>query len=442
MILPGGRSSLADHTKGYQGTKLKILYVVPYVPDPIRVRPYQLIRGLSSRGHSVSVATLWTSEWERQSLKALEAEDIDIHALHLPTWRSIWNCMKAIPSRDPLQAVYCWHPQMKRLLSGLAAQTKRGSGFDLIHIEHLRGAMYGLWLKDWLATQGQSIPIVWDSVDSISLLFRLAARKSLSLPRRLVTAFELPRTERFEARIIDKFPQVLATSGADANALRELSGGGLKQEQIKVLPNGVDLQYFHPRSMVERSPKRLVMTGKMSYHANISMVLHFVEEILPGIQALHPEVELWIVGKDPSREVQALSTREGIFITGTVEDIRPFLWEATLAVAPLTYAAGIQNKVLEAMASGTPVVVSEEAAKSLQIADGQEARIAADPAAFGRAVVDLLDDPDGRARLSTAGRAYVERHHDWTQISEQLETIYDGLIKTNNEQSHYRSAHR
>jgi sugar transferase (PEP-CTERM/EpsH1 system associated) len=407
---------------------LNILFVVPYVPDPVRVRPYQFIRGLVKRGHNMSVATLWTSQWEFESLSALEQENVSVHALRLPKWQSAINCLKAVPGRVPLQAVYCWQPEMQSLLARLVSTGNGRTAFDVVHIEHLRGANYGLWLQDLIAKKGYSLPVVWDSVDSISLLFRLAAQRSLSLPRRLMTAFELPRTTRYESELIHRFGQVLTTSETDAQALRGLANSSDVEERITVLPNGVDLEYFHPLPKNRPSAKRLVMTGKMSYHANISMAVHFVEQIWPHIQGTHPEIELWIVGKDPSREVQALSSKGGVHVTGTVPDIRPYLWEAAISVAPLTYSVGVQNKVLEAMACGTPVVVSSAAAKSLKIRDRQEVYIADEPEAFAQAVTELLQDADLRDQLSRAGRDFVERNHDWARITRELEAIYDGVI--------------
>jgi glycosyltransferase involved in cell wall biosynthesis len=319
---------------------------------------------------------------------------------------------------------------MTQVLKDLFQPSNGRLSYDLIHVEHLRGAEYGLWLKRWLTEEGISIPVVWDSVDSISLLFRLASQKSLSLSKRLVTGFELPRTEKFEGKLARVFDGVLTTSESDARELKRLSRAGGGVEKIMVVPNGVDLSYFKPKKEHGRKKHQIVMTGKMSYHANISMAIHFVKEILPRIQAQHPDVKLWIVGKDPSREVQLLSKCAGVTVTGTVADIRPYLWEATVAVAPLTYAVGIQNKVLEAMASRTPVVVSAAAATSLEIKDNREARITRGPDHFAGAVNELLDDPAMRERIASAGREYVERNHDWKQIAERLEAIYDGIITT------------
>ena len=103
----------------------------------------------------------------------------------------------------------------------------------------------------------------------------------------------------------------------------------------------------------------------MSYHANIAMTLYLVREILPIVWATNPDVKLWIVGKDPSKELLALQKYQKILVTGRVDDIRPYLRQATLSVSPLLYGAGIQNKILEAMACGTPVVATPLAVSAL-----------------------------------------------------------------------------
>ena len=141
---------------------------------------------------------------------------------------------------------------------------------------------------------------------------------------------------------------------------------------ISVLPNGVDLGYFYVGEELKREPATLVISGKMSYHANVSMTLEMVREILPVIWDQRPETKLWIVGKDPPREIQELGQHPKITVTGTVPDIRPYLQNATIAVAPITYGAGIQNKVLEAMACATPVVASSQAVSALNTISGKD----------------------------------------------------------------------
>jgi glycosyltransferase involved in cell wall biosynthesis len=192
----------------------------------------------------------------------------------------------------------------------------------------------------------------------------------------------------------------------------------------------VDLEYFSPSDEL-REPETLVYTGKMSYHANISAVLFLVEEVMPLIWAQRPQVKIQIVGKDPPRAVRFLENgnRNRIRVTGTVSDIRPYLRSATLAVAPVPYGAGIQNKVLEAMACGTPLVVTNQAVSALNnIIPGEHLLTGESPQAFADEALKLLEDSGLREDISVAARAYVERYHNWELIVHQLQGIYREVI--------------
>jgi glycosyltransferase involved in cell wall biosynthesis len=168
----------------------------------------------------------------------------------------------------------------------------------------------------------------------------------------------------------------------------------------------------------------------MSYHANITMAVNFVAQVMPLVWQERPDVKVYVVGKDPAPQVQALGADPRVEVTGTVSDIRPYLWKASLAAAPIAYGAGIQNKVLEAMACGTPVVASGQAVSALELVPGQDVWVADTPADFASAVLALLNDTATRDKLGETGRAYVENNHDWGFVAAQLEGIYDQAIQT------------
>jgi glycosyltransferase involved in cell wall biosynthesis len=174
------------------------------------------------------------------------------------------------------------------------------------------------------------------------------------------------------------------------------------------------------------------MTGKMSYHANATAAIRLVEDVMPRVWATRPGARLLIVGKDPPREVVRLQDAGdgagGVVVTGTVEDIRPFLRTATIAVAPIRYGVGIQNKVLEALACGTPVVATPQATSALDITDGRDLVVGRDPGELANAIGALLGDADRRRRIGEAGRAYVERHHSWRAAAVRLTDIYHDAI--------------
>lgn len=404
---------------------MKILFIVPYVPSLVRVRPYNLIRYLVQQEHEVTLATLYSNVQEETELKILETQVKRVLADPLPTWQSLWNVVRAIPSRQPLQSVYSWNPRLYAQINQLLSDPE--VLYDVIHVEHLRGANYGIALQD--AAVRRQIPIIWDSVDNISYLFKQSAIQSKSWINRWITRFEVGRTQQYESWLVRQFARVLVTSPNDRQAFLDLHPDGAGLNRVQVLPNGVDLDYFTPDLQVAREPATLVVSGKMSYHANITMVSALVEEIMPLIWQSIPDVRLQIVGKDPPPQLQALSQDSRIIVTGTVPDIRPYLRGATLAVAPVPYGAGIQNKVLEAMACATPVVTSAKAISALSTTPGVHLLVANQPRDFANQVVHILQNADLRAQIGQAGLEYVQRYHNWNSIVAQLVGIYQRAME-------------
>jgi glycosyltransferase involved in cell wall biosynthesis len=220
----------------------------------------------------------------------------------------------------------------------------------------------------------------------------------------------------------------LVTSQVDRQAFQALLPAGASQPCIDVVPNGVDLQRFTPGPFEDRAAQTLVVSGKMSYHANVAMVLYLVDEVMPRVWAHMPEARLDLIGKDPPQEIQALGADPRIRVTGYVADMRPYLAGAAAAAAPLTYGAGIQNKVLEAMACGTPVVTTPLAVTALAAVPGKEILVGANAELFAQEVLHLLQDRSFRRQVGEAGRAYVETHHDWQRVATLLEHIYSEAI--------------
>jgi glycosyltransferase involved in cell wall biosynthesis len=280
--------------------------------------------------------------------------------------------------------------------------------------------------------------VVYDSVDSISLLFEQAAKGGAQLRSRLMTAVDLARTRRYEAWLLTQFNQVVVTSQRDKEALEGLARQYLpsraRPAPVTVVTNGVDLDYFQPpetrffgKDLV--SPPIIVFTGKMSYHANIAAALYFAQQVLPRIWGQAPDVRFQIVGKDPPEAVQKLETDGRIQVTGTVDDIRPYLSQATVAVCPAQYAVGIQNKVLEAMAMGTPVVSTPAGCAALAAEEGRDLLKAKGADELARATLRVLSDPALAEQVGAAGRRFVESHHSWEAIVRRLVAVYAQAIQ-------------
>lgn len=388
----------------------RILYIVPYVPNLIRTRPYNLIRALSALGHDVTVVTLIGSQADEIDAAVLRNHASQVITLPLSRSRSLTNSLSALLTDEPLQAAYCWQPALADHLRRLLTE----ENFDVVHVEHLRGARYGLLAKSVIVAAGLPTPVVWDSVDSISHLFRQASVNSTGRISRMITRLELPRTERYEARMIAEFDAVLASSPVDRDALIRLAAPDLIDElPIYVLPNGVDLDAFTPASASERDPATLVVSGKMSYHANVAMAVRLVRQIMPVVWAARPDVRLEIVGKNPPAEVHSLAADPRVIVTGEVPHIQTYLRRATIAVAPIVYSAGIQNKILEAMACATPVVTTSLALQGIAVEPGRHLLAADGGHEMAATVLSLLDEPARRAEIGRAGRSFVESNHNW-----------------------------
>lgn len=389
---------------------LRILFITGYLPSLIRVRPYNFLKYLAQHGHQITLLALEPAGEDRSGLADLTHWCHEVYTVPLPRWRPFWNALTVLPSRTPLQAAYSRSPEMADLIRQLQAKQT----FDVVHVEHLRGAE--------LCHAVEELPIVFDSVDSITLLFDRVLAAGPNLKSRFLAWLDLARTRHYEGRLLERFDRVLVTSPLDRQALVDISPSA-EHDRLVVLPNGVDLDYFQPLA-TEREASTIIFTGKMSYHANIAAALDLATKVMPLVWQQSPTARLVIAGKDPAPELQALASDSRIDVTGTVPDLRPYLAQATVAVTPIRYGVGIQNKVLEAMAMATPVVSSPQAVSALQLQDGQDVLVAEKPPAMAEAIRRLINEPDLRQQVGQAGRRYVEQHHDWHLAAQRLTEIY------------------
>lgn len=389
---------------------MRILYLTPYVPSPVRVRPYQFIRHLALLGHDVTLLCLAQADEEPQALAELRRWCRTVITVPTSSRQAAVQALRALPSRTPLQMAYGISQALVNTALRLMDQ------HDVVHVEHLRGASYGQALREW--------PVLLDAVDCISLLFERTIRQGVSLGGRLRAFLDLARTRYAEGRYGATFRQVVVTSPEDAWALRQLQAVGMPAPDISVVANGVDLDAFAPTATAERPRSTLLLSGKMSYHANEAAALFLGREIMPLIWRERPDIECVIAGRDPTPSIVALGADTRIRVTGAVDSMARMLQQSTIAVVPLRYGVGIQNKVLEAMATATPVVATPQATQALA-PEAQAALLqASTPSLFAHAVLDLLEQPQRRQYLGEAGRTYVETHHSWLHNANRLVERY------------------
>jgi glycosyltransferase involved in cell wall biosynthesis len=407
------------------GRPLRILYVLPYLPSPIRVRPYQIIRRLAALGHDVTVAALDDGLIDPEARAEMERVCRAVHVVPLERRRAALSALASLPTRTPLWAAWCRSPEMERLLRRLA-----GSGeFDVAHVEHLRAAHFAAALAP--------LPLALDAVDCITALRRqMIDQAGAETVNRVLSYLEWRKLRGYEPRVYRRFGGIVVTSSHDAQALIALDP---LLPPIEVLPNGVDLLYFDPKGAKPR-PKHLIFSGKMSYSANDDAARYLMNTIFPRLRRRDPDAQLAIVGSAPTPALRRDAARtEGVVVTGYVEDLRPYLWNAAIAVCPMRVAVGIQNKVLEAMAASRPVVCSSLAARAVAAvanqagagvpADAEAAvQVADDPEVFAQRCAVLMEAPETAERAGKAARQYVEKYHDWNGTAYGMLLLYRKVI--------------
>ncbi len=406
--------------------------VCAYAPSIIRVRPYQLAMALHARGHQVDLAFPLASRRDHEDARQLEAQGFRLITRGLTALRRGISLAGALIGGLPLQARYSWSPALMGAL-GEAVRDADSSGnpYDAAHVEHLRGSPYALPLAGRL-------PLVWDAVDSITDLFVQASRQAPQSRQRWAARLELERTRREEGRLVNRLPAVSVTAETDRAALtalglrhRQRGGSSAGAAEIRVIPNGVDLERFAPGPSPGRQAECLVFSGKLGYHANEAAALHLVRSIMPRVWEQRPKTRLILAGAQaPSSLHRLAAADERIELTGYVDDLREPLLRARLAVAPMIYGVGIQNKLLEAMACARPVVASPAAARAVEARPGREIMVGADASELAAHILELLEHPERADEVGRAGRAYVERAHTWDLAARRFEDFYAEAART------------
>ena len=401
---------------------MRILFVTPYVPSRIRVRPFNLIKSLSAL-HEISLVSLLCDEYEREMVEDVAKFCASVDLVPLPKRKAYKNCLVALPTLMPLRVAYYKSSAFAQRIK----QVIRERDIELVHGELIKV------VPAMKAVQAQeNIPFLYDSVDCISWYLQQQWRTARNPLKKTFVYTELKKMRRYELQSLLAFDQVVITSEHDYDRLIAL-GEGL--QQIKVVPNGVDTSYFTPPAF-PREKDSLVFCAKLDYYPNSQAIITFCREILPLIWERRPEVRLTIVGNNPPQAVRNLGLDRRITVTGYVPDIRPYLSKAAIALAPLQIAAGMQNKVLEALAMGLPVVATPGSCRSLQVKNGIELLIAEGEQAYADAVLKVLDNQQLARDLGSAGRRYVELNHSWEATANMLSNLYQALVEKRDQQRH------
>jgi glycosyltransferase involved in cell wall biosynthesis len=298
--------------------------------------------------------------------------------------------------------------------------------FDVVHVEGIEMAPYLDLLFD-----GPSPLVVFDDHNCEYMLQKRYAQIDARIPRRwagaLYSLLQWQKLRPYEAGVCRRAHHVLAVSQADAQALQRLVPG----LDVTVIPNGIDCDQYQVAPEAQGPPK-LVFVGKMDFRPNVDAVRWFADAIWPRVRAEVPEAHFYAVGQRPHRQLERLRADPSLTLTGWVQEVRPYVAQATVYVAPLRMGSGTRLKLLEAMAMGKAIVSTRLGAEGLSegaSAQGTNSPVLElvednDPQAFADAVLALLRKPARRAALGTAARTFVRAHYDWRVIIPRLEALY------------------
>lgn len=353
---------------------LMLTHRLPYAPNRgDRIRAYHLVKLLASQ-HDVHLVSLIHGAEEAAHLGDLEGTVASLDGAPTAGPRRFVDAALALPGQVPLTHVLLHSHRMREILQ------------RRVHLSrpHVLVAYCTGMARYALEPPLQNLPCVLDMVDVDSEKWAALAQQTGG-PRGWVFRREARRLRAFERQIMRHARATAVSSDRERMSLTEAA----PEAAPVTVPSGVDTAFFAPAHEPAADPG-VVFSGVFNYAPNEDGAVWFAREVWPLVRQRQPAARLTLVGMHPTRLVRSLAADPSIVVTGAVPDVRPYLWRAALAVAPLRVARGVQNKVLEAIAAGLPCVVTPEVFAGLPEAVRPACQAAAEPEAFARALVAWL----------------------------------------------------
>jgi len=397
---------------------MKILYLMSSFPYPAygggALRIMGLLNGAASAGHDLSILS-----FGKEPPTDTPVHDIASHiqVIPAPHRRKQDRLKTLLLSRQADMQRRSWDTAYVQALTELLTQ----QSFDIVQLQSLEMGIY--W--ETIRTVQPTAKIIYDAYNAEAelqkMVFQTDRQHLKRLPIAVYSWMQWQRLIRFEMALCQAVDGVLTVSQDDHDILQ--SGAG--DTPIWVVNNGITVQDYatEPLSNVEIHQPALVFTGIMDYRPNVDAALWFVEDILPHVK--HKDVRVYLVGNRPSASVQALANHPQVTVTGFVDDVLPYLHQATIFVVPLRVGSGTRLKLLQAMSAQRPIISTSVGAMGLNIKAGRDMLIADNAVAFAASINTLLNQPDQRQQLAKNGRSFVETHFDWSVISPRLLAAYD-----------------
>ncbi len=395
-----------------------IAHRIPYPPDKgEKIRGFNLLKHLS-RSYRVHLGCLVDEPSDMQHLSTLREWCVDVAGFQIDKRLQKLKALAKIRPGRPLMLDYCSHPGLQRWVRDSMARQH----MDVVYIYSVAMVPY---------VEGLRGPgLILDAQDIDSEKWTTYAGQ-VRWPMRAVWSREGRTLLNYERKAAMRCDDTLFVSQQECDRFIELAPE--TAGRVHAVENGVDLDRFSPNLTFETpfqtEGPHLVFTGNMDYWPNADAVRWFVADIFPLLKSRCPTVEFHVVGANPGRDVLRLADTPGVYVTGRVPDTRPSLAHADACVVPLRVARGIQNKVLEAMAMGRPVVASCQAFEGVRAVPGRDLLVADGATKTAARILEVLEG--AHPGLNDAARAAMVRSYAWSATLSRLDAILDDVSATN-----------
>lgn len=389
----------------------KILVLYSRIPYPLiggdRIRIYYIGKTLSRR-HKVDLVCLNEGKVREEHKEKLKEIFNEVIIFPYSRYRFRWNALAGVASKKPLQVHYYRFKKMQKWINN------NYRNYDLVFANHIRTVEYLKKIE---------CPKIVDLHDAISMNY-LEAVKRVRGVWKAIYWMEKGRVLPYEVKTVNEFARSFIVSDIDRDYLIQQ---GAAQEKIITIPVAVKDEVINRSSQVKEEDQ-IVFFAKMDTLPNRDAAIYFAEEVFPLLRKRNNSLKFIIVGARPPREVLRLEGITGIRVTGFVEDPYNFLDSCKVFVVPLRFGAGVQNKLLEAMALRKPVVTTSLAAKAIKGKDGKHFLVADNPVEMANRILGLLEDKEKRESLGQEARALIEREHTWRTVGQKLLREIDRVI--------------
>ena len=386
---------------------MRVLVISPFLPYPeksgSRIRTMTLLRALS--GHNVFLVAF------KENAEAVP-EDVlrnlcrQYHVFPRPLLTPFQSALNYV-SLKPLMARRFEHREARQTVRRIV----QNEGIDCLVCEAVLVAEYARPFQE-----------VFRILNVHNLEF-MRARGRIRMVRRpfkkLYYRLIAERMRRYERRALKDFELGLVCSEADRSIYREIAPG----KRVAVIPNTVDTDAFRPEVAGEAT-RKIIFIGTLWYEPNVDAARWLADDIFPLIRLDFPDMELSLVGDAPPQEITNLALRPGVSVTGSVEDIRPYLRRALIFMAPVRTGSGTRQKILDAMAMGLPVISTSVGCEGLEVVEGKNICLAETPQEFREKVRNLVQDQEFQAHIARGGRKLVEEKYSRRAAIEKLAALF------------------